>query len=470
MGTPQYMAPEQQTRTDRVDHRADLYSLGVVFYEMLTGELPLGRFPNPSQRVKVDISLDEVVLKTLEHDPNRRYQRASEIKQALTNPPPVASASARSPSSELRPRLTGFAWWSMAFALISLFVLWEMTRAWVIDSENLNRKFYSGEIYTLILRPLSIASAVLAWVFGWLALWRVRREQGCLRGRWLAFVSMLAPLMLLAVLVFGQIIPWTLRAFVNHDLIAITGTVVIAALPLLGLRGLFRKLRRFATDSSATTPVKSMVATPILMLLAGGGAWGLSEEWSDARWHRHHLYVSMLNYDYQPLNAETFDVPDQGDVILHLETFVSSATHLTRNLFADHFLTSLNHLKRFEYEPLNGEPETGWMPPSRHRIYFANSGKFRDRHCYLWIHEFEVEQGILKVEYEFPLRIRPNTSGRAPKDIEMLAKKEELIRTGYGVKPDTVYQASIPLEDLKNYSRHGMDKEFWQSAERVEKE
>ena len=48
---------------------------------MLTGELPLGRFPTPSQRVKVDVSLDEVVLKTLEHDPNLRYQRASEINR-----------------------------------------------------------------------------------------------------------------------------------------------------------------------------------------------------------------------------------------------------------------------------------------------------------------------------------------------------------------------------------------------------
>jgi tRNA A-37 threonylcarbamoyl transferase component Bud32 len=80
IGTPHYMAPEQVEHPKRVDHRADIYSLGVVFYEMLTGELPLGKFAPPSQRVQVDVRLDEVVLHALEKDPNRRYQHASEVK------------------------------------------------------------------------------------------------------------------------------------------------------------------------------------------------------------------------------------------------------------------------------------------------------------------------------------------------------------------------------------------------------
>ena len=79
MGTPAYMAPEQVERPGIVDHRADIYSLGVVFYEMLTGELPLGRFQAPSQMVHVDVRLDEVVLKALEKEPARRYQHASEV-------------------------------------------------------------------------------------------------------------------------------------------------------------------------------------------------------------------------------------------------------------------------------------------------------------------------------------------------------------------------------------------------------
>jgi hypothetical protein len=83
VGTPHYMAPEQIEKPLAVDHRADIYSLGVVFYEMLTGELPLGKFAPPSRKVHVDVRLDEVVLHALEKEPALRYQQASEIKTAI---------------------------------------------------------------------------------------------------------------------------------------------------------------------------------------------------------------------------------------------------------------------------------------------------------------------------------------------------------------------------------------------------
>jgi predicted Ser/Thr protein kinase len=83
MGTPHYMAPEQVQHPQEVDHRADIYSLGVVFYEMLTGELPLGRFAPPSRKVSVDVRLDEVVLHALEREPALRYQKASQVKSDL---------------------------------------------------------------------------------------------------------------------------------------------------------------------------------------------------------------------------------------------------------------------------------------------------------------------------------------------------------------------------------------------------
>ena len=80
VGTPHYMAPEQIERPLSVDHRADIYSLGVVFYEMLTGELPLGKFERPSKKVAIDVRLDEIVLHTLEKEPARRYQQANQVK------------------------------------------------------------------------------------------------------------------------------------------------------------------------------------------------------------------------------------------------------------------------------------------------------------------------------------------------------------------------------------------------------
>ena len=89
MGTLNYMAPEQRERPTEVDHRADIYSLGVVIYELLTGELPIGRFSPPSRKIEVDVRLDELVLRALEKEPAMRYQQASELKtgfQSLAGP------------------------------------------------------------------------------------------------------------------------------------------------------------------------------------------------------------------------------------------------------------------------------------------------------------------------------------------------------------------------------------------------
>jgi hypothetical protein len=114
LGTPRYMAPEQIEHPEQVDHRADIYSLGVVFYEMLTGELPMGRFDPPSSKVQVDVRLDEVVLRSLEKNVDRRYQHASEVKTDVED---IAGVIEKLPPSlrhaigvEYRSQRTLFGW------------------------------------------------------------------------------------------------------------------------------------------------------------------------------------------------------------------------------------------------------------------------------------------------------------------------------------------------------------------------
>ena len=84
LGTPRYMAPEQYDG-GKVDRRADIYSLGVVLYEMLTGEVPMGSFAMPSEAVGTDARIDSVIRKTLQRRPDDRYQSAQQLSEELSS-------------------------------------------------------------------------------------------------------------------------------------------------------------------------------------------------------------------------------------------------------------------------------------------------------------------------------------------------------------------------------------------------
>ncbi|MFA5935629.1 MAG: serine/threonine-protein kinase [Patescibacteria group bacterium] len=127
MGTLNYMAPEQAIETKDVDHRADLYSVGVVLYEMVTGTLPIdlsgatsanqeyrrlmtefqhpfppGRYPSALVD-GMNPLLEQLILRLMERDPNRRIQTADEalqlLEDALANDSPVSLRNSPPPPS-----------------------------------------------------------------------------------------------------------------------------------------------------------------------------------------------------------------------------------------------------------------------------------------------------------------------------------------------------------------------------------
>jgi tRNA A-37 threonylcarbamoyl transferase component Bud32 len=110
-GTPPYMAPEQEKGV--VDRRGDIYALGAVLYEMLTGERPTRDLVAPSKRVEVDVKIDEMVLRALEKEPERRYQTAGEFRtmvQTITTPPQTASTSATGSPSSTNAKTSNTGW------------------------------------------------------------------------------------------------------------------------------------------------------------------------------------------------------------------------------------------------------------------------------------------------------------------------------------------------------------------------
>jgi len=84
MGTPYYMSPEQLRTSHDVDARADIYSVGVVLYEVLTGNMPTG-VPRPASQMLGEIppAMDDIVAKCVDPNPERRFQNAAELRAAL---------------------------------------------------------------------------------------------------------------------------------------------------------------------------------------------------------------------------------------------------------------------------------------------------------------------------------------------------------------------------------------------------
>lgn len=83
MGTPDYVAPETLMMGVHVDGRADLYAVGVMLYQMLTGRVPRGTYDPPSRLCGCDPRFDAIAFKAMKYDCEDRYQSAAELRRDL---------------------------------------------------------------------------------------------------------------------------------------------------------------------------------------------------------------------------------------------------------------------------------------------------------------------------------------------------------------------------------------------------
>jgi predicted Ser/Thr protein kinase len=253
LGTPSYSAPEQKSDPQRVDSRADIYSLGVVFYEMLTGELPGKKIEPPSKKVQIDVRLDEIVLRALEKKPELRYQQVSEVKtmvETIAATPPGSSrgneartekAESGKRKAEIAPRFSRTAIGGFCFVLLAVGLFGSATAINLIAPTP---RLPTGEILRntpaeLVSAVLLVASVLCFLIFtsyGWIAVTRIRRSAGQIYGLWLAvFDGLLFPLLALDAVIVGLNVELVLYSFSRLDVPASRFLFILGLLPAAGV-------------------------------------------------------------------------------------------------------------------------------------------------------------------------------------------------------------------------------------------
>ena len=326
LGTPHYMAPEQVETPHEVDHRADIYSLGVVFYELLTGELPLGRFGAPSERAGTDPRLDGIVFRTLEKQRERRYQTAGEVRTAVETAthadPPRGPASGGEPPGTLetgpvaptftprpdlrssRKAVAGLVLQLLGFVLLMLSLLGvSMVRMAPSAPEAVQGAQAAWSALTPTataglsgVQPAQIqpfqppTPRVPFWTFGlmalpgilipagivlsWLAVFEIRRARGTLRGAGMASAgALLVPAILVtagvSLLFSAQLASQPFLSHHSRFNIEATGFFLGLAIGLLSMRHLKRFAARLPAEFSGPADLPYPFTGVLSLVFAG---------------------------------------------------------------------------------------------------------------------------------------------------------------------------------------------------------
>jgi serine/threonine protein kinase len=198
LGTPSYMAPEQREHPSDVDHRADIYSLGVVFYELLTGELPAGNVIRPSEKSGADPRVDAIVQQALEKERERRQDSAGEMGtqvQTIAGGPQGPNIAGRSGVSRgPEPRLSRLAMFGALGPAVFL-VIGVTSAKFPIP---IPAQTWWQPVLMMTFQLLALFTAFGTTVLGWTAVSQIRRSGGRLYGLGLGvFDGFVFPLLLL---------------------------------------------------------------------------------------------------------------------------------------------------------------------------------------------------------------------------------------------------------------------------------
>ena len=273
LGTLHYMAPEQLETPQDVDQRADIFSLGVVFYELLTGELPIGRFAPPSESSPMDPRLDDVVMRALERKREQRYQHVAEIKtevEAISQSHVAGTKQMSATSSITTPTkgsgsLADLPWFAIASAVFTGLSLFPGAAGIILLG-----LIGGGALELLLVSPLVGFPALVGTILRGVALWQIRQSGGRKGGFVAAMFGALSWPVLLIIPLIGLLLPVLQLGFGISIAIPLAMAIAIAIAGCAGVM-LVRTVGRWALAVSpgAASPFELKVAMAVVVLVFG---------------------------------------------------------------------------------------------------------------------------------------------------------------------------------------------------------